>query len=147
MTTPNLTHGSPVNLPQNHAMGHHQQQQQQQRNPAAFTIPPLPPNHHPQGQRPLPQPTTVNDWFNPPPPFISPYTFGAIHNEYWAPSNNPNGLGVMGLGDTQMHGMPPERQGSLSHAQQVELMGVLENEGMTDIDTYLSLGGWATAPI
>ncbi|KAK7943417.1 uncharacterized protein PG986_012530 [Apiospora aurea] len=141
MATPNLTHASPVNLPQNHAMGHPQQQQQQQRNPAAFAIPPLPPNHHPQGQRPLPQTTTVNDWFNPPPPFISPYTFGAIHHEYWAPSNNPNGLGVMGLGDTQMHGMPPERQGSLSHAQQAELMGVLENEGMTDIDTYLSLGG------
>lgn len=64
-----------------------------------------------------------------------------MNSDYWAPSNNPNGLGVMGLGDTQMHNMPPERQGSLSVAQQAELMGVLENEGMTDIDTYLSLGG------
>ncbi|KAK6855096.1 hypothetical protein PG995_008628 [Apiospora arundinis] len=132
MATPNMAHASPVNLPQNHAMGH-------QRNPT-FTIPPLPNHHQPQGQRPLPQPATVNDWFNPPPPFISPYTFNGINNDFWAPSNNPNGLGVMGLHDTQMHNMPPERQGSLSHAQQVELMGVLENEGMTDIDTYLSLG-------
>lgn len=136
MTTPSLAHRSPVDIPQSHAL----RQPQQQRNPT-FTIPPLPTNHHPQGQRPLPQPATVNDWFNPPPPFISPYTFGGMNNDFWAPSNNPNGLGVMGLHDTQMHNMPPERQGSLSHAQQVELMGVLENEGMTDIDTYLSLGG------
>lgn len=37
--------------------------------------------------------------------------------------------------------LPPERQGSLSQAQQIELMGVLENEGMADIESYLNTTG------
>lgn len=40
----------------------------------------------------------------------------------------------------QFSGLPPERQGSLSQEQQMELYDMLENEGMTDIDTYLSMG-------
>ena len=40
---------------------------------------------------------------------------------------------------SQFSGLPPERQGSLSQEQQMELYNVLENEGMTDIDTYLNM--------
>jgi hypothetical protein len=32
------------------------------------------------------------------------------------------------------------RHGSLSHEQQLELMDVLETEGMSDIDSFLNLG-------
>ncbi|GAP83004.1 putative fungal specific transcription factor domain-containing protein [Rosellinia necatrix] len=117
----------------------------------AFTIPPLPPGQLPQGQRPLPQATTVTDWFNPPPPFISPYSFGGgMGTGFWG-GNGPNGInggfdglevgGPGGGGGFDARGLPPERQGSLSQAQQMELMSVLENEGMADIDTYLSTGG------
>lgn len=45
---------------------------------------------------------------------------------------------MMGMNDNLFPGLPPERQGSLSQSQQIELMGVLENEGMTDIDAYLN---------
>lgn len=34
----------------------------------------------------------------------------------------------------------PQRQGSLSQEQQMELMDVLETEGMGDIDTFLNMG-------
>ncbi|KAI1077115.1 fungal-specific transcription factor domain-containing protein [Whalleya microplaca] len=115
------------------------QQQQHHSTPPAFTIPPIP-QHQSQGQRPLPQPTTVTDWFNPPPPFISPYAFGGMSGGFWGDSANPNGLSGMGMGGIQYsNGLPPERQGSLSQEQQMELMDVLENEGMTDIDTYLNM--------
>lgn len=108
--------------------------------PPAFTIPPLP-QHQLQGQRPLPQPTTVTDWFNPPPPFISPYAFGnGLGGNFWNDSG-ANGLGDINMGNMPFsNGLPPERQGSLSQQQQIELMDVLENEGMTDIDTYLNMG-------
>jgi hypothetical protein len=33
-----------------------------------------------------------------------------------------------------------ERHGSLSHEQQLELMDVLEAEGMSDIDSFLNMG-------
>ncbi|KAH9987437.1 fungal-specific transcription factor domain-containing protein [Xylariaceae sp. FL0662B] len=114
------------------------QQQQHRTTPPAFTIPPIPQH---QGQRPLPQPTTVTDWFNPPPPFISPYAFSGMNGGFWGDSANTNSLGGMGMGNMQYtNGLPPERQGSLSQEQQIELMDVLENEGMTDIDTYLNMG-------
>ncbi|KAI1482023.1 fungal-specific transcription factor domain-containing protein [Daldinia eschscholtzii] len=108
--------------------------------PPAFTIPPLP-QHQLQGQRPLPQPTTVTDWFNPPPPFISPYAFGnGLSGNFWGDSG-ANGLNDVNMGNMPFsNGLPPERQGSLSQQQQIELMDVLENEGMTDIDTYLNMG-------
>ncbi|KAH9884711.1 hypothetical protein F4778DRAFT_762349 [Xylariomycetidae sp. FL2044] len=129
------------------------QQQQQRPQPPAFTIPSLPSQHQPPGQRPLPQQTTVTDWFNPPPPFISPYAFGGGAGGFWADSaaGAHNGFGTGGGGGGGMgnngnnmqqfhHGLPPERQGSLSQEQQRELMGVLEDDGMTDIDTYLNMG-------
>lgn len=52
---------------------------------------------------------------------------------------NPNHM------NNSNHLLPPERQGSLSQAQQMELMGVLEDEGMADIDTYLSTTGLGLA--
>ncbi|KAI1129549.1 hypothetical protein F5Y10DRAFT_150435 [Nemania abortiva] len=111
----------------------------------AFTIPPLPPGQLPQGQRPLPQATSVGEWFNPPPPFMSPYAFGGIGAGFWGTGGGMNGGGAFdGLDSAAFdsgRGLPPERQGSLSQAQQMELMSVLENEGMQDIDTYLSTTG------
>ncbi|KAI1102789.1 fungal-specific transcription factor domain-containing protein [Jackrogersella minutella] len=104
----------------------------------AFTIPSM--SQH-QSQRPLPQVTTVTDWFNPPPPFISPYAFGGgLGGSFWGDSGT-NGLSDVHMGNMSLsHGLPPERQGSLSQQQQIELMDVLENEGMTDIDMYLNMG-------
>ncbi|KAI2472977.1 fungal-specific transcription factor domain-containing protein [Annulohypoxylon bovei var. microspora] len=115
--------------------------QQQRQMPAAFTIPSMP-QHQSQGQRPLPQVTTVTDWFNPPPPFISPYAFGGgFGNNFWNDTSGANGMNDVNMGDNPFsNGLPPERQGSLSQEQQIELMDVLENEGMTDIDTYLNMG-------
>lgn len=114
--------------------------QQQRPMPAPFTIPSMPQSQS-QGQRPLPQGTTVTDWFNPPPPFISPYSFGGIDGNFWGDSSSVNGLADIGMGNMPLsNGLPPDRQGSLSQQQQIELMDVLENEGMTDIDTYLNMG-------
>ncbi|KAI0420481.1 hypothetical protein F5X98DRAFT_332374 [Xylaria grammica] len=113
--------------------------QTQQRPPLpAFTIPPLPPGQLPHGQRPLPQATTVTDWFNPPPPFISPYSFGTMGAGFWGNNSGINGFDGLESGNFDSSRLPPERQGSLSQAQQIELMGVLENEGMADIDSYLN---------
>lgn len=135
MPTPHLKH-SPQPPMQASAMPH----QQPQRMPhSAFTIPSLPSQHHMQGQRPLPSATTVTDWFSPPPPFISPYAFGnTTSGGFWNDSAGPNGYGMGGMNGHGFPGLPPERQGSLSLTQQCELMDVLENEGMTDIDTYLN---------
>lgn len=133
-----------------------QQQPQQARQPTStFTIPPPPlsQQHHVQGQRPLPPPNTITDWFNPPPPFISPYTFGGggTGGALWGGAGNAPALNGGGGGQNMMNSggggsfaqfseLSPERQGSLSQEQQMELYNVLENEGMTDIDTYLSMG-------
>ncbi|KAI0427736.1 hypothetical protein F5Y09DRAFT_23231 [Xylaria sp. FL1042] len=116
--------------------------QTQQRPPLpAFTIPPLPPGQLPHGQRPLPQATTVTDWFNPPPPFISPYSFGSMGAGFWGNASGMNGFDGMESSSFDPSRLPPERQGSLSQAQQIELMGVLENQGMADIDSYLNTTG------
>ncbi|RYP06751.1 hypothetical protein DL765_009380 [Monosporascus sp. GIB2] len=115
-----------------------QQQQRPRPPPPAFTIPPVPPQHHPHGQRPLPPPNTIADWFNPPPPFISPYTFGAAGGGLWGSGPAANGHGTVNPNFSQFSGLPLERGRSLSQEQQAELYDVLENEGMTDIDTYLS---------
>lgn len=144
-------------LPSNHPQSQSQPQSRSQQRPplppshAAFTVPPLPPGQLPQGQRPLPQ---VTDWFNSPqqlpPPFISPYAFGGIGAGFWGTGTTPGAPGMNGfdglevgggLESSAARGLPPERQGSLSQAQQIELMDVLENEGMADIDSYLSTTG------
>lgn len=130
---------TPIMKPTLPAAMHGNMMQQQQRVPqSAFAIPPLPQQSQLGGQRPLPQTATVMDWFNPPPPFISPYAFGNTNGNMWNDPNSDNGYNGMGMHEHSFPGLPPERQGSLSQSQQIELMGLLENEGMTDIDTYLS---------
>ncbi|RYP58568.1 hypothetical protein DL770_010397 [Monosporascus sp. CRB-9-2] len=115
------------------------QPQQPRPPPPTFTIPSAPPQHHAHGQRPLPPSNTITDWFNPPPPFISPYTFGAAGGGLWGNGPAPNGHGTMSPNFSQFSDLPLERARSLSQEQQAELYDVLENEGMTDIDTYLSM--------
>ncbi|KAI0152516.1 fungal-specific transcription factor domain-containing protein [Hypoxylon sp. NC0597] len=141
LATPMLSTASLAQTPSDVGTPNSVPSQQQRATPAAFTIPPIP-QHQSQGQRPLPQGTTVTDWFNPPPPFISPYAFGSgVGSNFWGDSPNVNGLADIGMGNMQYsNGLPPDRQGSLSQEQQIELMDVLENEGMTDIDTYLNMG-------
>jgi hypothetical protein len=124
-----------------------QQPQPPQRAPT-FTVAPTP-QSAPQ-QRPLPPPTTIGDWFSPPPPFISPYNFGPINNYYFndtmAGTSNfgePGpGMGLQSLGvnpDAMAHlNYVPGRQGSLTQSQQLELMNVLETEGVGDIDAFLN---------
>lgn len=143
-------------------------QQSSHRTPT-FAVPPLP--HHvvnghrqpPQQQRSLPSqhPHTVNDWFSPPPPFISPYAFNDISstNGFWndAAASNAAFSGIMGGGGyestspTSMAGgfggrpgMPgfgfaAERHGSLSVDQQVELMNILETDGVGEINQFLGM--------
>ncbi|KAI2624779.1 hypothetical protein GGS21DRAFT_532041 [Xylaria nigripes] len=114
--------------------------QAQQRPPLpAFSIPSAPTSRLPQGQRPLPQSAAMTDWFNPPPPFISPYAFGGMGTGYWGNAPGVNAGHGLPAGNFDLsRELPLHRQGSLSQAQQVELMDVLENEGMADIDSYLS---------
>ncbi|KAK9415317.1 putative Zn(2)-C6 fungal-type domain-containing protein [Seiridium unicorne] len=133
MSTPIMKQAAPV------GMSNNMMPQQQRAQQPAFTIPPLPPQQHQLTvQRPLPPATTVTDWFNPPPPFISPYAFGNTNGNIWNDPTGSNDFNMMGMNDNPFPGLPPERQGSLSQSQQIELMGVLENEGMTHIDTYLN---------
>ncbi|KAK0717968.1 fungal-specific transcription factor domain-containing protein [Lasiosphaeria miniovina] len=213
--TPTLPHASPVPLSlqaspspvpglkfeatdfgQPHQMKQQQHAQQLGMPPPrtpAFTIPP--PRQPNTQQRALP--TMVTDWFNPPPPFISPHAFssggggGGMNTGYWgdgavaatsspfsdlgfgsggsgsgdsytvgngrgvAGGPPPSGLGVSsaglmdsgfgamftgaaGLGD--QYSFSQERHGSLSQEQQLELMDVLETEGLSDIDTFLNMG-------
>lgn len=141
LSTPMLSTASLAQTPSDIATPNSMPTPQQQRPlTQPFTIPPIP-QHSSQGQRPLPQVTTVTDWFNPPPPFISPYAFGGgLGNNFWNDASGANGLADVNMGDMSFsHGLPPERQGSLSQEQQIELMDVLENEGMTDIDAYLNM--------
>ncbi|KAJ4424070.1 hypothetical protein N0V82_001317 [Gnomoniopsis sp. IMI 355080] len=117
-----------------------------------------------QPQRPLPQSNNLSDWFSPPPPFISPYAFNAVNssNGFWNESAVSNAAfsGLMGGGDYPpnnptsvpgqssgfSNGMPPggfgfgaQRHGSLSADQQVELMGILETDGVGEINNFLGM--------
>lgn len=113
---------------------------QHRRPQTNFTIPASTSHHRPPpGQQPLPQATTVTDWFSPPPPFITPYTaFGGASAGFWG--GGGGGPSHVPFSGPQFSGLAPERQGSLSQEQQAELMDVLETEGLTEIDAYLSLG-------
>ncbi|KAH7270010.1 fungal-specific transcription factor domain-containing protein [Fusarium redolens] len=103
-------------------------------------------------QRPLPTPSGIGDWFSPPAPFISPYAFNNMSNSFFNDSMaNPGNYGDMpgsglGLQNIQGGNAPPQfdygfaRQGSLTQSQQLELMNVLETEGMGDIDAFLNGG-------
>jgi hypothetical protein len=126
---------------------------------ASQRMPPyhMPPSSHPApAQRPLPQQTpsaSINtNWFNPPPPFMSAYNFGAMGAPFYNDvMNDPNlfgdlstaGLGLQNMGAGLAgpgSNRPAVRHGSLTHTQQLELMNVLETEGMGDIDAFLSGG-------
>ncbi|KAI2607242.1 fungal-specific transcription factor domain-containing protein [Hypoxylon fragiforme] len=141
LATPMLSNSSLAQTPSDIATPNTMHPQQQHPSPPNFTMSSMA-HHQPQGQRPLPQSSTLADWFNPPQPFISPYTFGGgLGNNFWGDSSSTNGLGNVGMGNMPMsNGFSPDRQGSLSQEQQMELMDVLEHEGMTDIDTYLNMG-------
>jgi len=56
-------------------------------------------------------PTTVTDWFSPPPPFISPHSFtGAMTTRYWGDGQSPApflGLGIGGNESYTIGGRPP----------------------------------------
>ncbi|KAI0485105.1 hypothetical protein GGR56DRAFT_58849 [Xylariaceae sp. FL0804] len=85
---------------------HSRQQQQPRSAPIPFATPSLPsssssssslrvqppPPRAPPGQRPLPQPQhgIATPWFNPPTPFIAPYTFGG-GGGYWNPGGGGRG--------------------------------------------------------
>ncbi|KAG5977518.1 hypothetical protein E4U55_006729 [Claviceps digitariae] len=109
-------------------------------------------------QRALPVASSAADWFSPPAPFISPYNFGQMGNNFFNNDTLPNtfaetpasvgGLQSMAAGFNghgHGHGHDPYgflsyRQGSLSQSQQIELMNVLETEGIGDIDAFLNGG-------
>lgn len=123
---------------------------------------------HPQPQpqqRTLPQTAPVSDWFSPPPPFISPYAFSGMSsaNGFWGESAVSNaafsglmGGGYEGANPTSVpgsangysggnQGMPPgfgfaaQRHGSLSADQQIELMNILETDGVGEINNFLGM--------
>ncbi|EAQ88360.1 hypothetical protein CHGG_04979 [Chaetomium globosum CBS 148.51] len=56
-----------------------------------------------------------------------------------APGPGPSSHGA-GMADEYYDSFMNGRHGSLSHEQQLELMDVLETEGMSDIDSFLNLG-------
>ncbi|KAK2592861.1 hypothetical protein QQS21_009428 [Conoideocrella luteorostrata] len=119
-------------------------QQQTQATPNFTTTRPSVP------QRPLPVTSSAADWFSPPAPFISPYNFGNMSNNFFndampnnfaeTPTANLGGLQNMPAG-FDAHGQfdfLPGRQGSLTQSQQMELMNALETEGVGDIDAFLN---------
>ncbi|KAG5936227.1 hypothetical protein E4U53_000264 [Claviceps sorghi] len=108
-------------------------------------------------QRALPVASSAADWFSPPAPFISPYNFGEMGNNFFHNEALPNtfaepppaslgglqpmagGFNAHGHGHGHgSYGFLTNRQGSLSHSQQIELMNVLETEGVGDIDAFLN---------
>lgn len=97
MLMPTLTQ-EPSDL-QNHHLNQVKQERGGMPSRQPFTIPP--PAH--ARQRPLP-PTTVTDWFSPPPPFISPYAFSSgMAGGYWGDGSGAAGAGIapfsaLGLG-------------------------------------------------
>lgn len=102
-------------------------------------------------QRPLPGTTTAAEWFSPPPPFVSPYNFGVMSNNFFndaMPNTFAENPAVTLGGELQslptgfdasgQFGFLPGRQGSLTQSQQMELMNALETEGVGDIDAFLN---------
>ncbi|KAM0489053.1 hypothetical protein ACHAP7_000107 [Fusarium lateritium] len=154
--TPVMQHTSPAGItmmPVQSSMSPPIKIEPSQRGPT-FAVPPNP--HAAPSQRPLPgvpAPGTTNDWFLPPAPFISPYAYNSMSQSFYNDSMaNPGNYGDMsnsglGLQNVQGGNIPPPqfdygfaRQGSLTQSQQLELMNVLETEGMGDIDAFLNGG-------
>ncbi|KAI1174903.1 hypothetical protein F4777DRAFT_552307 [Nemania sp. FL0916] len=150
LSTPLLATAAPQGSPDAQLLSNTlSQTPQQQRPPLQSFVPPVP-----HGQRPLPQ---AIEWGVPLAPFMSPYAFGngmmgGNSNSngafFWSPHLGPggfDGLDVAGVGGAMDAGLPPGRQGSLSQAQQIELMDELETEGIADIDSYLNSQSMAYA--
>ncbi|WYZ35199.1 hypothetical protein EsH8_I_001475 [Colletotrichum jinshuiense] len=147
-----LQHGTPTMVAHSTNMspppppGPGQQQQQPPGRGPTFAVPQISNAGGPQ--RPLPNYNPVTDWFNPPPPFINPDVFSSLSNSFFGDALQVNGyanaqnagLGLDQFGGGQPFNWSQERQGSLSQQQQIELMNVLENEGMSDIDALLNMG-------
>lgn len=148
--TPNMAHTSPIPAP---ALSVAQALSPALKPPPpphrvpTFAVPPV--TQPAPAQRPLPAPTNITDWFSPPPPFISPYAFGNMSTSIFNDSmTNPGGFTDMAALGLQNPGMGttfrPQfdynqgRQGSLTQSQQLELMNVLETEGVGDIDAFLN---------
>lgn len=92
------------------------------------------------------------EWFGPLPPFISPYNMGAMGGSSGGGNPGTNffgdaaygtdgggGMGADAAGQSGF-GYVPARHGSLSQSQQLELMNVLETEGVGDINAFLNAG-------
>lgn len=147
-----------------HQKLNHVQPQASQRIPP-YGMPhqePLPVTH----QRPLPQQppsaaSTSGDWFSPAAAFMPPVGVGSMGGSvFYNDLSGLNsfgdfpgaGLGLDGLGAGAAgggqqfdRGPLPGRQGSLTQTQQLELMNVLETEGVGDIDAFLKAGNDADA--
>ena len=114
----------------------------QQLPPPGAAPPPPAPHHH------MP-PTTMPNWFAPPaPPFVSPFAFGPTGSPFVGDINaqafaSPTSMGPGGLVSPfgSQFTQTFQRQGSLSQEQHTELMQALENDGLTEIDALLSMGG------
>ena len=105
-------------------------------------------------QKPLPNVTSMADWFTPQPNFASQYAYGPggpgnadfFGNVGPQSSNNMDnfatgaGLGLQNLGGAQMV-YNQGRQGSLTQSQQVELLDLLEKDGLGDMDAFLNSRG------
>ncbi|RMJ19036.1 hypothetical protein BHE90_009476 [Fusarium euwallaceae] len=152
--TPIMQHASPMVVP----LGVQNMSPQVKIEPSqggpTFTVPPVTQTQAAPEQRPLPTLSDPNLWFSPPAPLISPYTFANMSNSFMnnGMGNTSNygdmpgapGLGLQNFGTNNVP--PPQfdygfgRQGSLTQSQQLELMNVLETEGMGDIDAFLNGG-------
>ncbi|EKJ76724.1 hypothetical protein FPSE_03135 [Fusarium pseudograminearum CS3096] len=149
--TPIMQNASPIGMvPVQNGMSPPIKIEPSQQGPM-FAVPPNP--HSVPQQRPLPALSNTTNWFSPPAPFINPYTFSNMSNSFFNDSlAHPGNYGDMsnsGLGLQNVNGgnaAVPQfdygfaRHGSLTQSQQLELMNVLETEGMGDIDAFLNGG-------
>lgn len=120
-------------------------------------------------RQPLQRPLPPSDWLTPSFNLPFAYNGGSSTNDFWnesavsnaafaglmgggaypGPSNQPTSVPSQGGGygnGGYGNGMPPggfgfpgERHGSLSADQQVELMGILETDGLGEINNYLGM--------
>ena len=168
--TPNLSEASmPLNtgggaVPSNTSTSSMTPPQQQASTTTAdpFSLPQTQPQAPLSQQKPLPT-TMPQDWFGPLPPFISPYNMGGLGGAAAGNFFGDAAYGIdggMGTSEQQQHPQQQQQQqqnqgqpgggfgyvpagmrhGSLSQSQQLELMNVLETEGVGDINAFLNAG-------
>lgn len=137
--------GSPQpNMVPQKAYTHQAPRMQQFRNMVPISTQP------PPQQRPLP---STDNWFSNSGPFMSPDGLAGMTNTFFGnhPGDVVGSFGDVSLGDlgapiTSAGVGPPQmdpvmvRQGSLTQTQQLELMNMLETDGMGDIDSMLNAG-------